>query len=68
MRSVRWSRLTERRRTLTRLGGHRVHGSGTRSDPSPSQEGTAIMTKTTDEVIDRFNQAFQERDATLLDR
>jgi hypothetical protein len=25
------------------------------------------MTKTTDEVIDRFNQAFQERDATLLE-
>jgi ketosteroid isomerase-like protein len=24
------------------------------------------MTRTTDEVIDRFNQAFQERDATLL--
>jgi hypothetical protein len=25
------------------------------------------MTKTTDEVIDRFNRAFQERDATLLE-
>jgi len=25
------------------------------------------MTTTTDEVIDRFNQAFQERDATLLE-
>jgi hypothetical protein len=25
------------------------------------------MTRTTDEVIDRFNRAFQERDATLLD-
>ena len=24
------------------------------------------MTQTTDEVIDRFNRAFQERDATLL--
>jgi SnoaL-like domain len=24
------------------------------------------MTRTTDEVIDRFNRAFQERDATLL--
>ena len=25
------------------------------------------MTTTTDEVIDRFNRAFQERDATLLE-
>jgi len=25
------------------------------------------MTKTTDEVIDRFNQAFQERDATFVE-
>jgi ketosteroid isomerase-like protein len=25
------------------------------------------MTRTTDEVIDRFNRAFQERDATLLE-
>jgi hypothetical protein len=48
MRSVRWSRLTERRLTSTK-------------------DGTAIMTKTTDEVIDRFDQAFQERDATLLE-
>jgi hypothetical protein len=67
MRSVRWSGLTERRLILTRLRGQRVHGSGTRSDPSPSQEGTAIMTRTTNEVIDRSNQAFQERDATLLE-
>ena len=28
---------------------------------------TDDMTKTTDEVIDRFNRAFQERDATLLE-
>ena len=27
---------------------------------------TDDMTKTTDAVIDRFNRAFQERDATLL--
>jgi hypothetical protein len=65
MRSVRWSRLTERRRTLTRLGGHRVHGSGVRSDPN--QQGNRDHDETTDEVIDRFNQAFQERDATLLE-
>jgi len=25
------------------------------------------MTRTTDEVIDRFNRAFRERDATLLE-
>src|SRR6266581_4257055 len=67
MRSVRWSCLTERRLTLIRLRGHRVHGSGARSDPSPNQQGTAIMTRTTDEVIDRFNRAFRERDATLLE-
>ena len=28
---------------------------------------TGDMTTTTDEVIDRFNRAFQERDATLLE-
>jgi len=33
----------------------------------PVKKGTTIMTRTTDEVIDRFNQAFQERDATLLE-
>jgi hypothetical protein len=35
--------------------------------PTLIKKGTTIMTKTTDEVIDRFNQAFQERDATLLE-
>src|SRR5882762_6950050 len=67
MRSVRWSCLTERRLTLIPFGGHRVRGSGARSDPNPYQQGTAIMTLTTDEVIDRFNRAFRERDATLLE-
>jgi hypothetical protein len=28
---------------------------------------TGDMTTTTDNVIDRFNRAFQERDATLLE-
>ena len=28
---------------------------------------TGDMTATTDEVVDRFNRAFQERDATLLE-
>ena len=28
---------------------------------------TGDMTTTTNEVIDRFNRAFQERDATLLE-
>src|SRR6266571_7491626 len=67
MRSVRWSCLTERRLTLIRLRGHRVHGSGARSGPSPSQQGTAIMTRTTGEVIGRFNRACRERDASLLE-
>src|SRR5262245_41095141 len=71
MRSGRWSGLTDRRLTLTRLWGHRVYGSGQDQTPTPTK-GTAIMrrtddtTKTTNEVIDRFNRAFQERDATLL--
>jgi hypothetical protein len=33
----------------------------------PASRGATIMTRTTDEVIDRFNQAFRERDATLLE-
>src|SRR5215510_859208 len=38
-----------------------------RQTPTPNHDGSAIVTMTTDEVIDRFNRAFQERDATLLE-
>ena len=67
MRLGRWSGLTERRLTLTRLPGHSVDGSGARSDPDPNHEGTAMMkptgmTRTTDEIIDRFNR--RSRNAT----
>jgi hypothetical protein len=49
---------------------HRVDGSEARPDPTPTKKETAMMkptdmTQTTDEVIDRFNRAFQERDSTL---
>jgi hypothetical protein len=48
-------------------GGTVSTGAGQGETPTPIKNGTTIMTKTTDEVIDRFNQAFQERDATLLE-
>jgi hypothetical protein len=53
---------------LARLPGtpcSRKRGEG--PTPTPNREGTVIMTRTTDEVIDRFNRAFRERDATLLE-
>lgn len=63
MRSVRLSRLTERRLTLTLLRGTPCprKRDKVRRQP-PTEKGTAIMTMATDEVIDRFNRAFQDRD------
>ena len=69
MRSRRWSGLTERRLTLTRLRGHRVHGCGRDQTPTPIKkephEAAGDATRTTGEVIDRFNRAFGA-DAALL--
>src|SRR5262249_37937191 len=76
MRSGRWSRLTERRLTLTRLPGAPCRRQRGKIRPNPNQNETArmkptdmtptAMRKTADEVIDRFNRAFQDRDVPLL--
>src|SRR5262249_37483885 len=71
MRSRRWSRPTERRLTWPRLPGAPCRRQRGKIRPNPNQKETARMkptdmTQTADEVIDRFNRAFQERDVTLL--
>ena len=67
MRTRWWVRLTKRRLIFTPLLGHRADG----NEPNPIKKETAMlkptdMSQTTVQVIDRFNRAFQERDATLL--